>query len=68
MKDWREDLPTDIQISAIRNMGNGFNIYYDDEVKTKGEASDEIERLELEIHYLKENRRFFLGAFHFDSY
>lgn len=43
--DWRNDKPTDAQLLAIKNKAQGFNITAKN-VKTKGEAFDEIQRLD----------------------
>lgn len=43
--EWRKDKPTPAQITAIKNMGKGWNIDYKANPKTKGEACDEIQRL-----------------------
>mgnify|MGYP003402900077 FL=1 len=45
--------PTEKQLTAIRNMGKGFNIYYNDDVETREQASDEITRLQDEIYNIK---------------
>ncbi len=49
---WRNEPPTEKQLLAIMNIARGFNLSFKD-VKTKGEAHDEIQRLNKEIESKK---------------
>ena len=42
---WRDDKPTQAQLTAIKNILHGFNLSRKGKIKTKGQAHDEIQRL-----------------------
>lgn len=42
---WRDDKPTEAQLKAIVNKATGFNISFNCNITTKGQAFDEIQRL-----------------------
>lgn len=51
-ENWRSEKPTEAQIKAIKNIGNGWDIPIN-QVKTKGQAYDEIQRLQKKIESKK---------------